>query len=215
MKKIGILGSGAVGQALGNGFIKYGYEVMIGTRDTGKMKEWSEKAGKKAYTGNFAEAAKFGSLLVLACKGTAALEVLKMAGVENLNGKTIIDTTNPIADAPPENGVLKYFTDLNKSLMEELQRAYPKANFVKSFCSTGSHLMVNPDFGGQKPAMFICGNNEEAKKQVTHINDLFGFETEDMGGAEAARAIEPLAILWCIPGFRENKWTHAFKLLKM
>jgi 8-hydroxy-5-deazaflavin:NADPH oxidoreductase len=74
--------------------------------------------------------------------------------------------------------------------------------------------MVNPDFGGIKPTMFIAGNNENAKKHTKEFLDKFGWETEDMGSAEAARAIEPLCMLWCIPGLRENRWTHAFKLLK-
>jgi predicted dinucleotide-binding enzyme len=97
--------------------------------------------------------------------------------------------------------------------MEELQSAFPDANFVKAFNSVGNVFMVNPKFES-KPTMFICGNNAGAKKEVIHILDLFGWETADMGAAEAARAIEPLCILWCIPGFLENKWTHAFKLLK-
>lgn len=215
MQKIGILGSGVVGQALGDGFIKYEHQVMIGTRDTSKLEEWKSKAGEKASTGSFSDAASFGEIIVLASKGTATKEVIEMAGHQHLNGKTIIDATNPIADAPPENGVLKYFTTLDKSLMEDLQDLYPGAHFVKSFSMLGSHLMVNPDFGGEKPTMFICGNNENAKKTVTDILDQFGFEIEDMGGVEAARAIEPLAMLWCIPGFRENRWTHAFRILKM
>lgn len=214
MIKVGILGSGMVGQALGNGFIKYGYEVMIGTRDNSKLREWSDKAGEHGHAGSFDGAATFGKILVLACKGTAAGDVLKIAGRSNLSGKIIIDTTNPIADAQPENGVLNYFTDQNGSLMEKLQDSFSDAHFVKSFSCIGSHFMVNPDFGGEKPTMFICGNNDDAKTEVTHILDLFGFEVEDMGGAEAARAIEPLAMLWCIPGFRENSWTHAFRLLK-
>jgi len=74
--------------------------------------------------------------------------------------------------------------------------------------------MINPDFAGVKPTMFICGNDQEAKDEVAEICALFGFEAEDMGSAEAARAIEPLCILWCIPGFRENQWKHAFKFLK-
>jgi len=98
--------------------------------------------------------------------------------------------------------------------MEELQSAFPEANFVKAFNSIGSALMVNPNFGRIKPTMFICGNNAGAKSQAVEILDKFGFEVEDMGGAEAARAIEPLCILWCIPGFLRNQWSHAFKLLK-
>lgn len=212
--KIGILGSGVVGQVLGNGFIKHGYEVMIGTRSPEKLSEWKVKAGKGGQVGSFAEAAAFGDLVVLAAKGTTAKNTLQMAGAANLKGKVIIDTTNPIADAPPENGVLKFFTSLDNSLMEQLQAAYPNARFVKAFCSVGNASMVNADFGGIKPTMFICGNDANAKKEVSKILDQFGFEVEDMGGVEAARAIEPLCILWCIPGFLRNQWSHAFKLLK-
>ena len=212
--KIGILGSGIVGQTLASGFIKNGYEVMVGTRETSKLSEFKKKTGDKTSIGNFEETAKFGEIIVLAIKGTAAKEVLKIAGEKNLASKIIIDTTNPIADATPENGVLKFFTSLDNSLMEQLQDSFPKAKFVKAFNSIGSAFMVNPDFNGVKPTMFICGNNEEAKKQVWEILNLFGFEVEDMGKAEAARAIEPLCMLWCIPGFLRNEWTHAFKLLK-
>jgi len=213
--KIGILGSGVVATALGNGFAKYGYEVKLGTRDLSKLSEWKQKAGENASIGSFNETAEFGNIIILAAKGTAAKDVLQLSGKENISGKTIIDAANPIADAPPENGVLKFFTNLDSSLMEDLQNEFPDSNFVKAFNSVGSAVMVNPDFEGGKPTMFICGNNENAKKEVTEINNLFGWETEDMGTAEAARAIEPLCMLWCIPGFRENSWTHAFKLLKL
>lgn len=214
MNKIGILGSGDVGKTLGSGFIKHGYEIKIGTRDKSKLEEWQKQEGSMAHIGSFEEAAAFSEAVVLACKGHAAEDVLEMAGRENLNGKAIIDATNPINDQKgPENGVLRFFTNLDDSLMEKLQRKFPEANFVKAFNSIGSPFMVNPDFGGIAPSMFICGNNSEAKRDVKGILDLFGFETVDMGGAEAARAIEPLCILWCIPGFLENKWNHAFKLI--
>jgi predicted dinucleotide-binding enzyme len=147
-------------------------------------------------------------------KGTAAEEVLRAAGPSNLKGKTIIDATNPIADAPPVNGVIQYFTGPNESLMERLQNLVPEGRFVKAVCSVGNALMVNPDFGGLRPTMFICGNDEAAKKEVAAILDQFGWETDDMGAVEGARAIEPLAMLWCIPGFRENRWAHALKMLK-
>ncbi|MCI0698776.1 NAD(P)-binding domain-containing protein [candidate division KSB1 bacterium] len=212
--KIGILGSGDVGRALASGFIKHGYEVTIGTRSPEKLSAWKEKAGKSGQVGSFAEAATFGDVIVLAAKGTTAKETLKMAGAANFKGKTIIDTTNPIAEAPPDHGVLKYFTSLENSLMEQLQAAFPEAHFVKAFNSVGNAFMVNPDFGGVKPTMFICGNEADAKKEAGKILDLFGFEVEDMGSVQAARAIEPLCILWCIPGFLRNQWTHAFKLLK-
>lgn len=212
--KVGILGSGDVGKALANGFIQHGHEVMLGTRSPEKLTEWKARAGENGQIGDFAGTAAFGDIIVLATKGTAAKAVLEMAGEGNLRSKTIIDTTNPIADAPPENGVLRFFTSLDNSLMEQLQSAFADANFVKAFSSVGNALMVNPDFGSIKPSMFICGNNEGAKKEVRDIVELFGFDTEDMGGAEAARAIEPLCILWCIPGFLHNEWMHAFKLLR-
>ncbi|MBI2867410.1 MAG: NAD(P)-binding domain-containing protein, partial [Chloroflexi bacterium] len=167
----------------------------------------------KGRVGGFADAAAFAELVVLAVKGAAAADALRAAGAANLAGKPVIDATNPIADAPPVNGVLKFFTSLDESLMERLQREFQDAHFVKAFNSVGNACMVNPQFKGGKPTMFICGNDEAAKRTVTGILDQFGWETADMGKAEAARAIEPLCILWCIPGFLRNDWMHAFKLL--
>jgi predicted dinucleotide-binding enzyme len=162
----------------------------------------------------FRGCAKFGKLVVLAVKGNAAAEVLLAAGSKNLDGKPIIDATNPIADAPPTNGVLKFFTHLDESLMERLQQEFPTVRFVKAFNSVGNTRMVNPQFRAGKPTMFICGNEEAAKQIVKGVLDQFGWETEDMGKMEAARAIEPLCMLWCIPGFLHQQWNHAFKLLK-
>jgi 8-hydroxy-5-deazaflavin:NADPH oxidoreductase len=213
-KKIGIIGSGAVGQALANGFLKYGYEVLVGSREPEKLAQWKAGAGEKGSIGTFVDAATFGEILVLAAKGNGAKEALTLSGKNNLKGKIIIDATNPIAELPPENGVLRFYTDLKFSLMEQLQQTFPEALFVKAFNSIGSALMVNPQFNGIKPSMFICGNSEEAKKEVAEIVELFGFDVEDMGFAEAARAIEPLCVLWCIPGLLKNNWNHAFKLLK-
>ncbi len=212
--KVGIIGSGIVAQTLGEGFVKHGYIVMLGTRDAAKLSDWKNNNGDNAKVGSFEDAAKFGDIVVLAVKGTSAESALLLAGKENIKGKTVIDTTNPIAELPPINGVLQFFTDQNSSLMEKLQSNYPEANFVKAFSCVGAAFMVNPDFGGIKPTMFIAGDNDKSKTEVKNILDLFDWETEDMGMAEAARAIEPLCILWCIPGFRENRWTHAFKLLK-
>ena len=213
-KKIGIVGSGIVGQTLANGFLKHGYDVMIATNTASKREELKSKTNGKAKIGSFEEAAKFGEVVVLATKGAAAEAALKAAGMANLAGKTVIDTTNPIADVPPLNGVLQYFTSQNESLMERLQTLAPEARFVKSFSCIGNAFMVNPDFNGVKPTMFICGNDEKAKSDVKTILDQFGFDVADMGAVEAARAIEPLCILWCIPGFLSNNWTHAFRLLK-
>lgn len=210
--KIGILGSGTVATTLAGGFLKHGHEVMLGTRTSSKLADWT-KQNPKARVGSFAEAAKFGELVVLAVKGMAAAEALRAAGAANFAGKPVIDAANPIADAPPVNGVLKFFTNLDVSLMEQLQREFKQARFVKAFNSVGTALMVNPQLPGGKPTMFICGNDDAAKKTVRGLLDQFGWETADMGKAEAARAIEPLCILWCIPGFLHNDWAHAFKLL--
>jgi 8-hydroxy-5-deazaflavin:NADPH oxidoreductase len=210
--RIGVLGSGDVAKVLASGFLKHGHEVMMGTRSVGKLAEWGA-ANPRGRAGDFKEAAAFGDAIVLAVKGTAAADALRAAGGANLAGKPVIDATNPIADVPPVNGVLSFFTDHSESLMEGLQREFQAARFVKAFNSVGSVRMVNPQFEGGKPTMFICGNDEEAKKVVKGILDQFGWETADMGRVEAARAIEPLCILWCIPGFARNQWNHAFKLL--
>lgn len=212
-QRIGIIGSGMVGQTLANGFVKHGYDVTLGTNTASKREDLKAKTQGKVTIGSFEDAACFGDVVVVATKGTAAEAALRAAGMANLNGKTVIDTTNPIADAPPVNGVLQFFTSLNDSLMERLQKLAPEAHFVKSFSCIGNALMVNPNFGGTKPTMFICGNDDAAKTDVKKILDRFGFDVADMGKAEAARAIEPLCILWCIPGFLSNSWTHAFKLL--
>jgi 8-hydroxy-5-deazaflavin:NADPH oxidoreductase len=211
--KVGVLGSGDVAKTLAGGFLKHGHQVKVGSRSPAKLADWSEQTPGSA-TGTFAEAAQFGEIVVLAVKGKVASEALTLAGMKNLAGKTVIDACNPIEDAPPTNGVLRFFTDVNESLMERLQRHFAEAHFVKAFNSVGAPRMINPQFAEGKPTMFICGNNEAAKKQVAQINEQFGWETADMGGVEAARAIEPLCMLWCIPGFLHNQWTHAFKLLK-
>jgi 8-hydroxy-5-deazaflavin:NADPH oxidoreductase len=212
MKKIGVLGSGIVGETLADGFLKHGYDVMRGSRDAGKLAEWKKKGGAKAATGTFAEAARFADIAVLAVKGGAAEEVVAQCG-SALDGKIVLDTTNPIADKPPQDGLVQFFTTLDDSLLERLQKKAPQAKFVKAFSSVGAYLMVNPKLAA-KPSMFICGNDAGAKEETKAILDRFGWETEDMGGAAAARAIEPLCILWCIPGFLKNDWAHAFKMLR-
>lgn len=214
--KIGVIGSGIVGQVLAKAFLSEGHDAMLGTRNTSKEEvvKW-KKDNPTGQVGNFQETAKFGELLVLATKGDATADIINLAGVKNFSGKVVIDTTNPIAAAPPENGVLKFFTSPNDSLMEKIQQQLPEAKIVKAFNSVGNAFMYKPNFPGGKPTMFICGNDDDAKKTVTGILTAFGWETEDMGKAEAARAIEPLCTLWCIPGFIRNQWTHAFKLLKM
>lgn len=213
MVKVGILGSGDVGKVLAKGFLKNGYQVAIGSDHPEKLTEF-KRENPEMETATFEQAAQSGDIVVVCVKGTVAEKIVEKVK-RHLTGKTVIDTTNPIADAPPQNGVLKYFTSLEESLMERLQKIAPDAQFVKAFNSIGSALIVNPEFGDDtKPTMFICGNNDDAKKKVHEILEKFGFEVEDMGKVESARAIEPLCILWCIPGFLRNEWSHAFKLLK-
>lgn len=213
--KVSILGSGVVSDALANGFIKHGHTVFRGSRGPEKLNKWKSSAGEKAFIGTFSQAADFSDLIVLAVKGSASESAIRIAGIDKLKGKTVIDVSNPIAELPPVNGVLRFFTDLNESLMEKLQKLAPQTNFVKAFNSVGNAFMVDPKFPGGKPTMFICGNNNESKLKVTEILTQFGWETADMGTVEAARAIEPLCMLWCIPGLTSNSWSHAFKLLKM
>lgn len=213
--KIGIIGSGIVGRVLASAFLKEGYEVMLGSRDP-KKKEVSEwlSQNNTGKTGTFKACAEFGEILVLAITGLVVQQAIGLAGEKNFDGKVIIDTTNPIAAEPPENGVLKFFTNINESLMEKTQALIPKAKVVKAFSCVGNPLMYKPDLNGQIPTMFICGNDDAAKKTVSDILKKFGWEIADMGAVEAARAIEPLCILWCIPGMINNQWNHAFKLLK-
>jgi predicted dinucleotide-binding enzyme len=214
MSKVAVLGSGKVGEVLANGFLKHGHEVMRASREPSKLASW-QKESKGGRTGDFAEAAAWADVVVLAVKGTAAVSALELAGAANLKGKTVIDTTNPIAPSPPENGVIKYFTNLDESLMEQLQKKFPEARLVKAFSSIGNAFMVNPSFPGGPPTMFICGNDKAAKTEVKAILDQFGWETADMGAATAARAIEPLCMLWCIPGMTGGSWNIAFKLLHL
>jgi predicted dinucleotide-binding enzyme len=213
--KIGIIGSAAVGQVLAKAFKSESHDVMLGTRNTSKeevVKFKNENADIKI--GTFKDTAAFGEILVLATGGTVIEEAIKLAGMENFSNKVVIDATNPIAPAPPVNGVLKFFTSLEDSLMERIQKLIPDAKVVKAFNSVGNALMYKPKLKGGTPTMFICGNDDAAKKIVTDILTAFEWETEDLGKAEAARAIEPLCILWCIPGFLKNDWIHAYKVLR-
>ncbi|HKY90901.1 MAG TPA: NAD(P)-binding domain-containing protein [Nevskiaceae bacterium] len=211
--KIGVLGSGDVARTLAAGCVKHGHDVLVGTRETAKLGEWL-RANPRTSAGSFADAAGFGDVVVLAVKGSVAARALRLAGTTNLVGKIVIDACNPIADQPPVNGVLRFFTSLEDSLMERLQKEFSVAKFVKAFSCVGHPMMVNPQVAGGPPTMFICGNDVSAKQAVTGLLKQFGWEAADMGSVEAARAIEPLCMLWCIPALRDAQRTHAFKLLR-
>lgn len=213
--KAGIIGSGIVGRVLAHAFLSEGHEVMLGTRDVNKEEVVKWKAEHPAaLVGSFQDTAQFGGIIVLAVSGLAVEDAIELAGKEHFIDKVVIDATNPIAAVPPDHGVLKFFTTLEESLMERMQKLLPDARLVKAFNSVGNAFMYQPSFAEGKPTMFICGNDAGAKETVTNILSSFGWETEDMGTVEAARAIEPLCILWCLPGFTKNQWSHAFKLLK-
>jgi predicted dinucleotide-binding enzyme len=212
MKRVAVLGSGPVAKVLASGLKTHGYEVRIGNRSLEKIAAFGKEAGIS--TGTPAETAAWADVVVLAVAGRAAEEALAGVGAANLRGKIVIDTTNPIAGEPPVDGVLRFFTGPNDSLMERLQAAFPDARFVKAFNSVGNAFMVGPSFAGGRPTMFYCGNDAAAKADVARLIEQFGWEGADMGSAVAARALEPLCQLWCIPGLRENRWSHAFKLLR-
>jgi len=213
-KKIGVLGSGTVGQTLAAGFLKHGYEAMLGTRDPSKTEvvKWlATHPGAQA--GTFRETAIFGDIVILTVLGRVVEEVIEQAGADHLSGKILIDTTNPLTDAPPVGGILEYTTGPNQSLGEKVQQLVPNTHVVKAFNSVGAPLMVNPKFEQGTPTMFICGNNPDAKQAVSGLIVQCGWEPYDCGDITASRALEPLCMLWCLPGFQRNEWNHAFKML--
>lgn len=209
--KVAILGSGQVGETLANGFLRHGYAVMRGSREPDKLAAWKSAASGDAQIGTFDAAAAWAEIAVLAVKGTAA-ESLVQSLAPHLAGKLVLDATNPIADAPPKNGALSYFTGANESLMGRLQRAAPEAKFVKAWNSVGAVLMVNPSTTAT-PTMFIAGADAAAKQRATEILAQFGWETFDAGGVESAWMVEALCALWCSAGFLRNDWAHAFKMV--
>jgi hypothetical protein len=210
--RIAVLGSGQVAQVLALGFKKHGYPVQIGNRDPSKLAAFSREQGIPAL--DLEAAVEASDIVILAVKGTASEEVIQsLAG--SLGQRVVIDATNPIADLPPENGVLRYFTAADSSLMERLQAIAPRARFVKAFNSVGNAFMIDPAFPGGRPTMFIAGNDAAAKSMVASLLEELGWEAADMGQAESARPIEALCQLWCAPGLLRNQWTHAFKLLKL
>jgi 8-hydroxy-5-deazaflavin:NADPH oxidoreductase len=212
MTRFGVLGSGVVGQTLARGLARHGYDVRVATRSPEKLAEFSATSG--VAVGTPADVARWSECCVLAVLGRAAEDAVREAGEDALDGKVVIDTTNPLSADPPEQGVLRVFTGPNTSLHEALQSTFPRIRFVKAFNSVGHGLMVNPSLPGGPPTMFYCGNDAAAKAIVKRVIEQFGWEPADMGSAAAARVIEPLCQLWCIPGFLQNSWTHAFKLLR-
>ncbi len=212
--KVGILGTGDVGRALGTGFAKLGHDVKMGSRSKTNEKAvaWARETGAKASVGTFAEAAQFGDVVVLATLGTATEDILKSVGAAAFKGKIVIDTTNPLdfsGGMPP-----KLFVGTTDSLGERIQRILPGAHVVKAFNTVGNAWMFKPDFPGGPPDMFICGNDADAKKTVGQILRDFGWGIVDSGSIESSRYLEPMCMVWVIHGVLTNSWSHAFKLLQ-
>lgn len=211
--QVGILGSGEVGQALGLGFAKLGHDVKIGSREPGadKLKPWVAKAGKRASTGSFEDTARFADIAVLATLWSGTEAALNLAVPRNLAGKVVIDVTNPLKFGPNQPPSLSVgFSD---SGGEQVQRWLPHSKVVKAFNTVGHAHMVQPDFPGGPPDMFICGNDASAKHTVAGICGQFGWKVVDAGGIEGARLLEPLCMLWVLHGLQTGSWDHAFKLL--
>ncbi len=211
--RIGILGTGDVGKALGAGFATLGHEVKIGSRtpDNPKLSEWLAKDGAKRSSGTFEQAAAFGELIVLATHWSGTENAIRLAGPKNFVGKIVIDATNPLNFSSMPPTLTHGHTD---SGGEQVQRWVPDAHVVKAFNMVGNAHMFRPQFPGGPPDMFIAGNDDAAKKTVEGILKSFGWDVIDLGGIEASRYLEPLAMAWITHGFRSGSWNHAFKLLK-
>lgn len=213
MKKanVGILGSGDVGKSLARGFIALGHDVKIGSRSPEKLASFVAEAGERASSGTFAEAAEFGDLIALATFGTGTEEAIHLAGVKNFSGKVVIDATNPLDFS---SGAPKLAIGFDDSLGERVQRWIPEGRVVKAFNTAGNALFFQPKFAGGPPDMFICGNDDDAKKIVSQICTHFGWGVIDIGGIEGSRYLEPMCMTWVLHGFRSGSWTHAFKMLR-
>lgn len=210
--KIGIIGSGSVAQVLGSGFLSKGHQVMLGTRDPSKLAAWLTEAGDGASVGTFAEAADFGEIVVLSVPGTALESAIAAAGMENFDGKTVIDITNPMdfsQGAPP-----RFTATVGNSLGETVQRILPQANVVKAFNSIGVAVMTDPDFDGEMASHFIAGDSDSAKAEATQLIREFGWDVVDVGGIEQSFFLEALASLWVNYAVKSNSWNQAFKLLR-
>ena len=209
----GILGSGTVGQQLGLGLIRIGHNVKIGTRDTTKLKDWIIQAGPKGSAGTFNDAAKFGEQLVLATNWAGLFNAINMAGKENFSNKIIIDVTNPLdfsQGSVPRIGVLP-----GNSGGEQIQKMLTDSKVVKAFNTISAYIMISPKRENGDPDLFIAGNDEKAKKEITSLAEKLGWKSViDMGDISQSYWLEALAMVWINYGFKNNNWTHAFKLLK-
>ena len=215
--KVGILGSGSVGKALGTAFATLGHDVMLGSREPERddVKEWKKKAGGTAKSGSFADTAKFGEIAVLATAWSGTQNAIQLAGPENLKGKVVIDTTNPLDFGAGPGKPPRLAVSGQSSAGEQVQQWLPQSRVVKAINTVGNPHMFRPEFPGGPPDMFICGNDASAKKEVAQVLRAFGWpDPIDLGGMEAARYVEPLAMIWILQYFNTGSGAHAFKLLR-
>ncbi|MBC7471980.1 MAG: NAD(P)-binding domain-containing protein [candidate division SR1 bacterium] len=213
--KIGILGSGEVGKALAIGFASSGHQVKIGSRDfeNSKLKIWANELEDLILVDSFEKTATFGDIIVLAIKWDGVENAIHLANPENLSHKTVIDVTNPLNFSngmPPS-----LYIGHTNSGGEIIQRLLPKSCIVKTLNIVNNHTMINPTYNEGIPSMFLCGNSENAKKQVTQILKDFGWkDITDLGDITECRIIEPITCLWIKYGMKHNTWTHAIRFLK-
>lgn len=212
-KKIGILGSGVVAQALGRGFARHGYDVMLGTRDAAKLETWRSETEGKVAVGSFADAARHSDIVVLALNGAGAADALALAGPSSFDGKLVLDATNPLdfsQGMPPG-----LFVGTSDSLGEQIQRQLPGAYVVKCFNTVGNPQMIDPGFAEGMPAMLIAGNDADAKRRTEALLRECGWpEAIDVGGIDGARWLEALVPLWVRVGIQQGSWGHAFKVVR-
>lgn len=204
--KVAILGTGAVGQVLARGLLGLGHEVTFGTRDpSGDSAKKAAAAAPGAKTAQFADAARGADFAVLATAWSGTQGALQLAGSANLAGKVLIDATNPL-DA--SGGAPKLALGFSTSAGEQVQAWAPQAKVVKAFNTVGNGLMVKPKLAAA-PTMFIAGNDAGAKEMVTGLLKQFGWLASDLGGIEAARYLEPFAMVWITHAFKNKKFDFA------
>ncbi len=195
--KIGVLGTGPVGQTIGSRLVQLGHDVMMGSRDAANPKAiaWAKEEGHHASFGTFANAAAFGETIFNCTLGTASMDALTQAGAANLDGKVLIDTANPL-DYSTETWTLTVCN--TDSLAEQIQRTFPKARVVKSLNTVNCNVMVDPRKLSERTDIFVSGNDTEAKAVViTILRDWFGWKSIiDLGGIETARSVEMYVLLW-------------------
>ena len=197
MKKIAILGTGMVGDALGTKLVSLGHKVKMGSRtaDNEKAVAWTLRNGELASNGTFADAAAFGEIVFNCTSGHASLEALQLAGRENLQGKILIDVANPLdfsKGMPPS-----LFVCNTDSLGEAIQRQFTDVKVVKTLNTMNCMLMTNPGLLHDPGNVFICGNDAEAKAEVESLLRTFGWEKIiDLGDISAARGTEQMLPIW-------------------